>query len=39
VSLVGSCLHNIFFSWFSVEENGVSSRLVPTQYLTDSVFS
>ena len=34
VSLVGWCLHNILLSWCLVEDIGVSSRLVPTRFLT-----
>jgi hypothetical protein len=34
VSLVGWCLHNILLSWCSTEEIGVSSRLVPTSFVT-----
>jgi hypothetical protein len=34
VSLVGWCLHNILLSWCSTEEIGVSSRLVPTRFVT-----
>jgi hypothetical protein len=37
VSLVGWCLHNILMSWCLAEEIGVSSRLVPTQYLVELV--
>jgi hypothetical protein len=39
VSSLGWCLHNILLSWSSTEEIGVSSRLVPTQYLVELVFS
>jgi hypothetical protein len=34
VSPVGWFLHNIYLIWCSVEEIGVSSRLVPTSYVT-----
>jgi hypothetical protein len=33
MSLVGWCLHNIFISWCSTENIGVSSRLVPTNFV------
>ena len=35
MSPVGWCLHNIFFSWCSDEETGVSNRLVPTNIYID----
>jgi hypothetical protein len=34
VSLVGWCLHNISLSWCSTRDIGVSSRLVPTSFVT-----
>jgi hypothetical protein len=34
VSPVGWCLHNILLSWCSTKEIGVSSRLVPTRFVT-----
>jgi hypothetical protein len=34
VSLVGWCVHNILLSWCSIEEIGVSSRLVLTRFVT-----
>jgi hypothetical protein len=36
VSLVGWCLHNILLSWCSIEEIGVSNKLVPTKYLAEN---
>jgi hypothetical protein len=33
VSIVGYCLHNILLIWCSIEEIGVSIRLVPTNFV------